>query len=240
MVEEMIDSLIVFIFLGHSQMMNNGGCKLSTDTSILVDQRIYCFSKENGMHHYFETAPVMSFLNSMSYVYPGYSFCGVNCGMLSGETNWYKQGNNKYELLIKAIDSLKDKGIFGGIIMQLGFNEGSDSIKANKLCSELLRVIWDIRYRVGNSNLPCMVQRLEINNARIDRGYYRLRYQSVVSIKIDSMLIYDKYVVLYPIRNMGKHMYQEGDHHYNCEGIKHIMEDAAALYQINKFDWWKK
>lgn len=210
--------LIIFIFLGHSNM--NSGC-----ASIDVDTTYGKYGKFPALY-----------LRQMSIRYPERSFSAICCNHLSQKVSDIKRGEARYNNLMAAISAARDTAIIGGVIMAFGFIEGKDSAEAYSFRNDLVLLLESIRMEAQNDSLSCIIFRYEKNNQGLSNVAQYSAYSDVIDREINSMRTY-RNVALAPVRYLPKRYYCE-NHHSNRDGYAILSQDMAVLYQINGFDFW--
>jgi hypothetical protein len=220
--------MVIFLFLGHSNLTHNEDCQIPDNP------HVWCYG-EKGIRHFNESAPVMFFLNEMSIRYPGVDFVGANFSYGAALVKDMVPGFQKYDKLMRAIDTLKRIGYFGGIVAEYGFVEGADSAIASHFDSDFIRLIDAIRWQTENRFLPCLLQRYEMNGKDGPQFPY-MKYKLIIKDKIERLEQHDKTIALFPINEMPSDYYIQG-HHFNCAGNKIAMSDAVVIYQFNRYHW---
>jgi hypothetical protein len=237
-------SLIVFIFCGHSNM--NGHCSLQDTVKVphvwiyrkgtfaLADDRDYAGdNNESG-------SPVLPFLKRMAILYPEYNFCGIKMASSCAQA-WHRHaGDSHTKHLLKQIAELKERGAtFGGVVMNYGFIEGTDSAAAEKVDSSMNALLALIRSATENRDLPCIVSKYEINcnNALLWDTYHK--WNETLIKRICGMEKKFHNVIVAPIRDIPKEHYCDS-HHWTADGYRIFTDDATALYQMYGYDFWYK
>jgi hypothetical protein len=231
------DSIITYFFLGHSNM---GGYCAQMDVETRPNVWLYTDSK--GFYHGTDKelsnnsgSPIMPFLKRMALLYPEYHFCGVKDAR-PGMTmeDFLTNKNDRY--IIDKIKILKKKSIIGGVLLMFGWDEGGDIKTVQALDVDLKRLIDELRKASGNRTLPFIFGRYEENGGKAYAQFHR--WNDILIDKINSLEKIDPYLKLTPIRPIPKQYYCD-DHHYKVEGYQIWADDAAAIIQIKKFDFWK-
>jgi Carbohydrate esterase, sialic acid-specific acetylesterase len=232
------DSVITYFFLGHSNM--SGYCaKMDVETNA----NVWLYADNKGFYHGTDHdlsnnsgSPIMPFLKRMAVLYPEYHFCGVKDAR-PGMTIEDYLANKNDTYTINKMKILKKKSIIGGVLLMFGFDEGSDLKKVQALDVHLKRLIDELREASGNRTLPFIFGRYEENGSNGEYADFH-RWNGILINKIDSLEKIDGYLKLTPIRPISRQCFCD-DHHYNAEGYRIWAEDAAAIIQLNRFDFWK-
>jgi len=177
----------------------------------------------------------MRFLKRMALLYPEYHFCGVKYA-LNGLTAEDLLVNNGDRFIIDKIKVLKEKSTIGGVLMMFGFIEGTDIKKVDDFDANVKHLIDKLRAAAGNETLPVIFGRYEENGRKVLPGKFH-RYDDVLTRQIEALEKIDRFLKLAPIRPVPKGCFCD-DHHYNDYGYHLWVDDAVALIQINKFDFW--
>lgn len=231
------DSIITYFFIGHSNM--SGYC---ATMDIETTSNVWLYNDIKGFYHGTDKdlsnnsgSPVIPFLKRMALLYPDYHFCGVKYSS-NGLTieDFLTNKRNKY--IFDKLKTLKKKSIIGGVLLMFGFQEGKDIQKVQELDAKCKLLIDELRKASGNRTLPFIFGRYEENGAKILPHIYH-RHDDILIKKIESLEKIDPYLKLTPIRPISKRCYCD-DHHYTAEGYQIWADDAAAIIQINKFDFW--
>lgn len=231
------DSIITYLFLGHSNM---GGYCAQKD--IESRPNVWLYTDIKGFYHGTDDdlsnnsgSPIMPFLKRMAILYPEYHFCGVKDarpGMMMED--FLTNKNDRH--IIDKIKILKRKSIIGGVILMYGWDEGGDLKTVQALDADLKRLIDDLRKASGNRTLPFIFGRYEENGGKQYAQSHR--WDDILIDKINSLEKIDPYLKLTPIRPIPKQYFCD-DHHYTAEGYQIWAGDAAAIIQLNRFDFWK-
>jgi hypothetical protein len=232
------DRMITFFFIGHSNM---AGCCAKMDFESMAN--VWLYTDRKGFYHGTDKnfsnnsgSPVIPFLKRMALLYPDYNFCGIKYaihGMTIEDFLTKTDGN----YIIDKINILKSKSIIGGVLLMFGFVEGKDVKMVQELDTKLKQLIDELREASGNKTLPFIFGRYEENNNKQVRYYNK--YDDILVNKIQSLEKFDQYLKLTPIRPIPKQYYCD-NHHYTSEGYQIWANDAAAIIQLNNFDFWKK
>jgi hypothetical protein len=231
------DSIITYFFIGHSNM--NGYC---AQMDFQTRPNVWLYNDIKGFFHGTDKdlannsgSPVMPFLKRMALLYPEYNFCGVKY-CINGMTieDFLASKNDSY--IINKIKILKKKSLIGGVLLMFGWDEGREIKKVQEIDVNLKHLIDKLRKASGNRTLPFIFGRYEKNGAKGAYAEYH-RYDDILIDKIDSLETIDPYLKLTPIRPISKRCFCD-DHHYTAKGYQMWADDAAAIIQINKFDFW--
>ena len=229
--------IITYIFLGHSNMA--AWCdKICSDT--VQQKNTLMYGSENGFYHGKPVSTVVCFLHEMGIRYPQFTFCGAYYASGGKKIKEMGAGDNLYDKMIKDLKNISGCSTIGGILTMFGFPEGEDSGDAENVSNEYMRLLNDIQKTVNNYTLPCIVGRYEENDIKTNNEagkYYT--YKNIVIKRIEEIERRAAFVKLSPIRAIPRACFSD-DHHYNCDGYKIWAEDAAALIQMNNFDFWNK
>ena len=233
-----IANIIVFIFLGHSNM-NNGCADVS---QLVISDHVYAYGSEKGFYRQsdpkkFGIFPAM-FLNEMALRYPEYNFGAVCCNYPSAKVSDYFTDHLRYAKLIDKILHIDNAATIGGMLCMFGFIEGKDSIEATQIDFQYRRMIEDIRDLCGNETLPVLISRYESNNKREKAIQAYTRYEPIIIRSLDDVVNYEK-IKYFPIRNLPKPYHCE-NHHSTYEGYQILSRDAAIQIQLNNADFWSK
>jgi hypothetical protein len=231
------DSIITYFFIGHSNM--DGYCaQMNSETW----QNVWLYTDLKGFYHGADNdlsnnsgSPIMPFLKRMALLYPEYHFCGVKCAR-PGMTIEDFLANKSYSYIINKIKTLKKKSVIGGVLLMFGFDEGGDIKTVRALDADLRRLMNELRDASGNRTLPFIFGRYEENGGKAYAQTHR--WDAILINKIASLEMIDPYLKLTPIRPVPK-LYYCDDHHYTSEGYQIWADDAAAIIQKNKLDFWK-
>jgi hypothetical protein len=232
------DSIITYFFIGHSNM---GGYCAQMDVETRPNVWLYTDSK--GFYHGTDKelsnnsgSPIMPFLKRMALLYPEYHFCGVKDAR-PGMTieDFLTNKNDKY--IIDKIKILKKKSIIGGVLLMFGWDEGGEIKKVQELDVNLKHLIYKLRKASGNRKLPFIFGRYEENGGNAYAQWHK--WNDILIDKINSLEKTDPHLKLTPIRPIPKKHYCD-DHHYKVEGYQIWADDAAAIIQIKKFDFWNR
>jgi hypothetical protein len=233
-------TLICFLFLGHSNM--SGYCS-KPDT--VTYQHIWSYNAAKGFFHCTDKTfsngsgtVVMPFLKRMSMLYPGYDFCAIMDASPSQQASHIVKEERHRECVINQLTALKGKATIGGVLMMYGIVEAIYNNNINTLDESIRGVIDFVRGATGNDHLPVILGRFELNGDPTRVTTYH-QWDAVIMEKINVVMRKDPLVQIAPIRYMPKEYYCD-DHHYSAEGYKIWAEDAAALIQVERYDFWYK
>jgi hypothetical protein len=230
------DSIITYFFIGHSNM---GGYCAQMD--IETKPNVWIYNDIKGFFHGIDSdlsnnsgSPVLPFLKRMALLYPEYHFCGVKDGKPGFTIEDFLTGKND-SYIINKINILKKKSVIGGVLLMFGWDEGGDIKTVRAIDVELKRLIDELRKASGNRTLPIIFGRYEENGGKANPQAHR--WDDILIDKIASLEKIDPYLKLTPIRQIPKRYFCD-DHHYTAEGYQIWADDAAAIIQKNKFDFW--
>jgi len=232
-------TMITYFFIGHSNM--SGYC---AQMDSMPMPNVWLYNTSKGFYHGTDKdmsnnsgSPVMPFLKRMALLYPDHHFCGVK-HTINGITieDFTANGNDRF--LIDKINTLKQKSTIGGVLMMFGFDEGESKRKVREIDANLKRLIDKVRMVSGNPTLPFIFGRYEENGDRNSYTSYH-RYDNILIKKINTIETMDPYLKLTPIRPISKSCFCD-DHHYNADGYQIWADDAAAIIQMNKLDFWNR
>ncbi len=212
--------LIIFIFLGHSNM--DAGCAL-----VPVHPIYGKYGKLPSL-----------FLQEMSLRYPDRTFSALCKHRPSARACDFNHGINNYDTLLAKIKTANDTAIIGGIVVNLGFIEGKDSVLAADFWFELNRIVYEIRAVVKDFSVPAIICRYERNNQRLPNIEPYQKYSKLVDDAIEQYG-QERYSILTPVRHLPKTCHCE-NHHSKADGYKILVSDAIAQYQLFNYDKWSK
>jgi hypothetical protein len=178
----------------------------------------------------------------MSLRYPNDNFLGVKLDHLGSWERDYLPGNNGFDRVKSAVDTLKKKKVFfGGVVVMLGYLESSDTLEIENYIPRMRLIKYGICKETGNDNLPFMIAKFEMNGGinhpmTMPQNY---KYKNRLENRIEALEIVDSYFKLFPVRYVPSDDYCD-DHHYNVDGSRICAEDVAAIFQQNNFDFWNK
>ena len=237
-----IDSLIFisFLFLGHSNM---GGVCAAMDT--VPNPHVWMLGKLGLINCTDKDFPrttgtsgsmVMPFLKRMALLYPGYNFIGERYAGPCNKTRDLFQETPHREHIKKVIKELKEKSTIGGVILMHGFIEGLYSAEIDSYDMHVIELAAFIRDESGNKELPVLVARYE-KNGDSTSCWENKEIPRLVE-KIESLPKRCAFMQLYPVRYVPRQYFCD-NHHYSADGYRICGEDAAAIIQLNSFDFWK-
>ncbi len=204
--------LIIFIFLGHSNM--DAGCA----------------AVPHGKYGKFPTM----FLQEMQIRYPDRHFSAICKHRPSARACDFNHGINNYDTLLSKIKIANDTAIIGGIVINLGFIEGKDSVLAVDFGLELNRIIYEIRATIKDFSVPAIICRYERNNQQLPEISPYRKYSKLVDDAIEQYG-QERYSILTPVRHLPKTCHCE-NHHSTSDGYKILISDAIAQYQLFNYD----
>jgi hypothetical protein len=174
------DHIIVYLFIGHSNLCSSGPDPYTTIQPRTWNYRIddgnprwvhaqdpvhdaYCWGGSRG-------GPATQFLKAMQDAYPGYHF-GVlqnadkaasvsRTSSCSGQR--YGAGGSLTNELLQAAGQIKDKVTFGGMFVNLGVMEREWSGDREQFADSIVAMVNQIRTTLGLPNLPLLMQQYEM------------------------------------------------------------------------------
>lgn len=237
------EKMISFFFLGHSNM---GGYCSALDTT--EHSRVWCWDKDKGFYHPRDPIkprwtnesgnPVIPFLKRMALLYPDYEFCGCMYGCPCNQA-WHilaEGGHRNY--ITKRLNELNEHTTLGGILLMYGFIEGQHQEEVKRLDTAIQNLITALRGIAGNPALPVILGRYEMLGKKVLPETYH-RWDSLMLEKISAVGRYFPNTYLTPFRFVPAPYYCD-DHHYTAEGYRIWSEDAAAIIQLCRQDFWFK
>jgi hypothetical protein len=239
----MIDSLmIVFFFLGHSNM-SGFGARMDT----VIHPRVYSYTESKGFFNctdndlpshtsYHSGSMVIPFLKRIALFYPNYKFCAIKYGHSCGQAAHIINESQHRGFIEKKIEVMKSRAIIGGLVLDYGFIEGQSEAAIKNLPNEIVKLASWFRSKCENSNLPIFFCRYEING--ILKGIEQYRKYDPLMIETTEKL-QDVICNLYltPFRYVPKEHYSD-NHHYNENGYEIIGSVTADIIQEKKLDFW--
>jgi hypothetical protein len=240
-------TMIAFFFIGHSNMQ---GCCAAMDT--VQNERVWSYDARRGFYHCTDKdvsahsgSPTMQFLKRLALLYPDYNFCGLKYAAPCANAKQQFAEQRNRECVANMINSVKGKVTWGGILIMYGTMEAGHKELAETFDIELRAVIAFIRGHMGNDSLPVILGRYEF------KGKYRMPDYVVakdeVIAQLEQMPKIDKFCKLTPFRDIPTEYYCDPKdkppmdcHHYDANGYRIWSEDAAAILQLNNWDFWSK
>jgi hypothetical protein len=230
--------LIIFLFIGHSNM--TGYCA-AMDT--VTNQHVYSYDVKRGFYNCTDRdlgggsgSPVMPFLKRMSTMYPGYNFCGIRfAGPCRQAFHVYSEQRHR-EAIHNIVSQVKDKGMFGGVLLMFGVIEnqydGVDSLELS-----LIKLVAFLRAETG-VKLPVILGRFEENGDKI-QGAPMFKHEKQTVKIINGMPQLIENLSLTPFKPVPKSDFCD-NHHYDSNGYKIWSHDAATIYKYNGYDEWSR
>ena len=180
---------------------------------------------------------VMPFLKQMATMHPDFNFSGIKMASSCAQAFHRHPGDSRYDRCIKQIKELQDKGAtIGGVLMMYGFIEGQNKESVDSIVIKTGLLINNIRFDVGNNNLPVIFGRYEENGDKIRCPTYH-NYDSLLICKIDSIPLLIKNTALSPYKPVPSNMYCD-NHHYDENGYKLWANDAVQMIDEYGFNLW--
>jgi hypothetical protein len=229
------DSMITYIFLGHSNMQTGFQCGCAQHCCDQISDRVWLYGPEKGFYKGNTSACVSCFLNELALRYPKYNFAAANYSRSGYSLGYFKKGDFAYEQMCSELPVIKDKSTVGGVAIMFGFIDGVDSSLSANFDDNLLKLVCKIRDLTENYKLPCIVGQYEINNQRLPEQRRYRRYEKIVTDQIQQLGLKDSYIKITPVSPVPPEYYCD-DHHFTCQGYKIWTEDAVSLIQLYHLD----
>jgi hypothetical protein len=237
------EKLILYIFIGHSNMQGYGGVP---DT--VAHPRVWAYSTQKGFWNardpvessYYSPSPFMPFLKKMAGYYPDYYFCGIKVTMPGTPMHDnFLPGKPSYIQTTEMADALKDATTLGGILAMFGYVEGiSDTLSAS-FDQDLKAILAGFRQDLKAPDLPMIIGRYEENGDTTAYPFYN-KYRTRIKAKLEGMQAADSIkhrVMLTPFQPVPKTMYFDS-HHYSAEGYTLWSETAAEILHKSNWNFW--
>ena len=208
----------------------------------IINEHVWSYEEKRGFfnctdndlsHH---ASPVLPFLKAMAVQYPDYNFCGVvHASPCQQAFHILSEGRHR-DCLINQINSVKDKGTFGGVLLMYGIIEGQFKPSVDLLEPEINKLVAFIRLQVNDNNLPIILGRYEENGNAIELKDW-FKYKKNLMCIINSMPNKINRLVLTPYQPVAANEYCD-NHHYSTEGYRIWSEDAVKIIKENNLDSW--
>ena len=242
-----IYQMIVFIFLGHSNMA--GSC---AEMDTIPHERVWSYNARRGYYHCTDRdisnnsgSPMMPFLKAMANQYPKYDFCGIKlAGPCRHASHVLEEGRHR-EALENEIAWFKGKAVFGGAMLNFGILECRDGVASKSFGENLITLIEFLREKTEVPGLPILLCRLEKNGPERMPEYQR--HEGLIESTIGGIQYRVSGLAVIPFIDIPAKYYcdPEADvqkphdyHHYSKEGYEILGRDGTKAIQLNNFDFW--
>ena len=248
------DRIIVYLFVGHSNVCSSGPERYSTIHERTWNYRIddgnhrwvhaqdpvhdaYCWGGSNG-------GPATQFLKAMMDAYPGYHF-GVlqNADKASSINNTsscsdkkYAPGGGLYNELVDAAREIRDKVTIGGIFVNLGMMERSWSDERVKFAASVKNMVESIRSDLGLPAMPLLMQQFEMGAT----GSYAPTTTGAQEIirQINSLPSIMSHCAVVPTNWSTQSGMMQDDHHFSKKGHDRLAPEILNAIRNAALDSW--
>ncbi len=237
------ERLILFIFVGHSNMTGYGGVM---DT--VKHPRAWMYNQHNGTYWQacdpIETkrmspSPTLPFLKKMAELYPEYYFCGLK--VTSAGTpmcEHFLRGQAEYQMVLDVINSTKNETTLGGLLGMFGLTEGISDSLSQRLTVGVMDMLFSFREDFGAHDFPAVFGLFEENaDTSVIPDYFTYSDRIIEQIAAIPGADTLNRSALTPYEPVPAVMYYD-DHHYNKEGYELWSNTAAEILSQNGWDEW--
>ncbi len=237
------ERLIVFIFVGHSNMTGYGGVM---DT--VKHPRAWMYNQHDKKYWQacdpIETkksspSPTLPFLKKMAELYPEYYFCGLkvtNAGTPMSEH--FLRGQVEYQMILDAINSIKTETTLGGVLAMFGLAEGISDSLSQRLTVDVMDMLFSFREDFGVPDLPAVFGLFEENaDTSVIPDYFTYSDRIIEQIAAIPGADTLNRSALTPYEPVPADMYFD-DHHYNENGYVLWSNTASEIVSQNLWDEW--
>lgn len=249
------DRIIVYLFVGHSNMCSSGPERYTQIHANTWNYRIDdgnhrwehaqdpvhdagCWGGSNG-------GPATQFLKAMQDAYPGYHF-GVlqNADKASSVSRTSSCSGKRYGVggaltaeLVNAALEIKDKVTLGGIFINLGIMERDWTPDRDEFASNVAAMVEDIRARLGIADIPVLMQQYEMG-ARGSFSPTSTGAKKIIS-QIHGLPSLLSNCAVVPTDWSTQSGMMQDDHHFSKRGHARLATELQSVIRSAGLDAWQ-